>query len=347
MCLVLVGCAVAEFGPRVPSAPALRARELTERQVRLRDAFGLADADFARPSPLVKRGNGLRADSMRTLRARAAETPEWSLAESAHYAFLFAGNDEPFLRRLVEETESARALVREYFSHPELDPVPVHTAPHVVRCAKDAELYHSYGGPPGGHGYWSPLAGELVVYRERADGDATTWHALRGLVFLAYASELWGTCELPAWFALGHAEYFAGFVERGEALLASPPPERIELVSSPNAAAWSQWMALDARAALVPVPELLSKDRPDVACRVEWQASAWALVWHLRALEREAPEASPSRVLARWVAEWPLDGDAQRATRIAFAGIDLEALDRAVVERIRALGAPPRPGSRR
>lgn len=330
--LALVACATAERERQAP-AEVPPARPLTARQVEWRDQLGLADADFARPAPLVKRGPGQRATALRELRARGADTPEWRVTESAHYFLLVTGKDERFDRRLAEHAEAARALVGSFFPHPELDPVPIDFAPCVVRCAKDADQFYSYGGPAGGHGYWSPLARELVVHRERSDRDATTWHALQGLVFYAYMSEVFGTCALAPWFASGNAEFFAGFdVARTER--ADAP---IELVPATNAAALSTWRAQDAQGELPPLRDVLRAERFELDHYLGAMVQSWALVQHLRALERATPEHAHAKLLARWFAAWREDGDAERATELTFAGVDLDALEREVRAAVSAL----------
>ncbi|MBI5362768.1 MAG: hypothetical protein HZA53_06285 [Planctomycetes bacterium] len=335
----LVGLAcVAQRAPVL--VPARPTRPLTPRKIEERDELGLTDADFARPAPLVKRGPGLRAEAGRELCARSADTPEWRVSESAHYFFVVCGRDAVFARRLAEHAEAARALVRSFFPHPELDPVPIDCAPCVVRCAKDRDQFCSYGGPPGGRGYWNPLARELVVHGEHSDRDATTWHALQGLVFHAYMSEVFGTCALAPWFAAGNAEFFAGFdVTRTER--ADGP---IELVPAPNATARETWRARDAQGELPPLKELLHAERFELDRYVGSMIQSWALVQHLREIERATPEHPHARILARWLAAWLEDGDAQRATEHAFAGVDLDALERDVRSSCSALG---RAGDRR
>lgn len=283
--------------------------------------------------PQDRRIPGGRAAFLRELAVRLADTPEWTLTESAHYAFTTCVRDDAFVVRLREHTEAARELATQFFPHPDGDPVTDDRALDVVRCAKDEEQYHSYGGPAGSGGYFSPLAHEVVVHRDASTNDASTWRELQGLVFYSYAHELHGDAQLPAWFATGHAEFLRGF----EPARREAGHEREFPVAAPNAVVLATWRRLDAEHALPTLEELLAWTKIDWERGRERSTAAWALVWHLRALERGEPEHPHARILARWYAEWLRDGDAARATAAAFACVDRAQLERELHARIAAL----------
>src|SRR5687767_12274159 len=81
----------------------------------------------AAPQPLT------REQRERELAKEVAKQPGWKLHETAHYFLLTPVTDATFVERVKTTSEEIRRTIREDFPHPDLDPVPIETAPSAIR----------------------------------------------------------------------------------------------------------------------------------------------------------------------------------------------------------------------
>ena len=147
----------------------------------------------------------------RLLRAMGTR-PGWTFHETGHYFIVTSVVDAAFIDELKLRCESIRAAIRVDFPHPDVDPVPLDTAPNVVRVCKDSSQFSNYGGPGWSFGYWSPMDGEVVLYDSRGSGDrGKTWSGLNAMLLFEYLSTLYADPQPPAWFTHGHSDYYGGF----------------------------------------------------------------------------------------------------------------------------------------
>ena len=81
----------------------------------------------------------------------------------------------------------------------------------VVRVCANSDQYHSYGGPGGSAGYWSPNDRELVVYDDKASGGRRdTWATLNHEAFHQYIFYFFGALSPHSWYNEGTGDYYAG-----------------------------------------------------------------------------------------------------------------------------------------
>ncbi len=82
----------------------------------------------------------------------------------------------------------------------------------IVRVCKNREEYMSYGGPGGSAGYWSPMARELVLYDDKAEGGrGDTWAVLNHEGFHQYIYYLYGKLSPHSWYNEGTGDYYSGY----------------------------------------------------------------------------------------------------------------------------------------
>jgi hypothetical protein len=282
------------------------------------------------------RVDGLATIETRSTRRRSlidgvSHQPGWTLDESAHYFIVTSVGDSAFVSELKERCESIRAAIRKDFPHPDLDPVPVSTAPNVIRVCKDREEFNGYGGAVDSAGYWSPDHGEIVLYDDKAvGGRADTWAALNGTIWLEYIATLHGEPVLPPWFLFGHSDYYSGFVLKDGEYQVRP----------------FDWRQRKAQALIranraLPLRDLIRLG-PDEFKGLETRqldsgeicALSWSFIWFLRRGANEPTNwnATWDGILDSWWSTWLESRDNEASIERAFAGVDWEALGRAWAE---------------
>lgn len=254
-------------------------------------------------------------------------TPGWALHESAHYFILTCVQDTKFIEELKQRSESIRRAIQRNFPHPDLDPVPIHTAPSVIRMLEDDDQFHSYGGPAGSSGFWSSRIDEIVLYDDqKGGGRRETWATLNGMVFFEYLSSISGEAEAAPWFLYGHSDYYSGF-------------KFVDGKHQPAPFDWRKGLAKSnvETSQIVPLEEFvrfthvqyLSARPPstDVGCHY---AQGWSFIWFLRE-GQTSKHWNPAwdQILGTWWSAWRETGDANAATDRAFAGVDWAELQAA------------------
>ncbi|MBK7877824.1 MAG: hypothetical protein IPJ77_19250 [Planctomycetes bacterium] len=74
------------------------------------------------------------------------------------------------------------------------------------------DQYHSYGGPGGSAGYWSWVAGELVLYDARKEGGkGDTWAVLNHEAFHQYIFYFYGNISPHSWYNEGTGDFYSGY----------------------------------------------------------------------------------------------------------------------------------------
>jgi hypothetical protein len=82
----------------------------------------------------------------------------------------------------------------------------------VVRVCKDADLYHSYGGPAQSAGYWNWVDQELVIYDGRKlGGKSDSWATLNHEAFHQYIFYFYGNISPHCWYNEGTGDFYAGY----------------------------------------------------------------------------------------------------------------------------------------
>jgi hypothetical protein len=269
-------------------------------------------------APPVARGP-TREQRRFELAQEVASQPGWSLYETEHYFIISAVDDAAFVDELKRRCEGARDLIERDFPHPAAAPVPVRTAPHVLRACKSREQYAAYGGAAGSSGYWSDFHRELVLYDDREGGRRNTWATLNSIVFMEYASELSDGDVAAPWFLYGHADYYAGF---------QPTRDGCELEPFD----WRQRLAqVNIRTdGTVPLEQFVRLHQNDYYVDAgNRYAQGWALIYFLREGAHSSQSWNPAwnGILDAWWRTWIETRDADAANERAFAGVDWRALE--------------------
>lgn len=253
--------------------------------------------------------------------------PGWSLYESAHYFILTCVQDVGFIEELKKRSESMRRAIQRHFPHPDLDPVPIHAAPNVIRVLEDRDQFHSYGGPSGCTGYWSSVQGEIVVYDDKAGGGRrNTWATLSGMVFLEYLSSISGDSQAAPWFLYGHSDYYSGF-------------KFVDGKHHPAPFDWRKGLAksIVETSKIAPLEEFVrfthSQYRganPRSLDAGSCDAQGWAFIWFLREGQTSTLwNPAWDNILGKWWSAWRETSDVTAATDRAFAGVDWTELQAA------------------
>jgi hypothetical protein len=253
--------------------------------------------------------------------------PGWALHESAHYFILTCVQDAGFIEELKERSESMRRAIQRNFPHPDLDPVPIHTAPNVIRMLEDDDQFHSYGGPGGSSGFWSSLLGEIVLYDDlKGGGRRNTWATLSGMVFLEYLSSISGDAKAAPWFLYGHSDYYSGF-------------KFVDGKHQPAPFDWRMGLAREIveTSKIAPLKEFVrfthaqyqSANPPSMGAG-SCYAQGWSFIWFLRGGQTSKLwNPAWDNILGTWWSVWRETGDANAATDRAFAGVNWAELQAA------------------
>lgn len=253
--------------------------------------------------------------------------PGWALHESAHYFILTCVEDADFIEELKKRAESIRRAIRRDFPHPDLDPVPIHTAPNVIRVLKDRNQFMAYGAPAGSSGYWTAVDGEIVLYDDKAGGGRrNTWATLNGMVFLEYLSSISGDAAAAPWFLYGHSDYYSGFAFVDGEHHPAPFEWRRPLVK-----------ANLKTAQIAPLDEFVRLTQSQYhGASPRWidgrscSAQGWSFIWFLRE-GHNSKLWSPAweKILGAWWSAWRETSDVNAANERAFAGVDWTELQTA------------------
>jgi hypothetical protein len=248
----------------------------------------------------------------------------WKLREWGHYFVLTDVPDAKFLDELERRTFETREYLVRLFPQAESDPVRDDRRLTVLRVAKSAAEFHSYGGPGGSYGYWNAEARELVIYDDR--DREITWDALAGCLTYAFLAEYFPGSERVGWFGIGLAEHVSTLWHVGEGpLLRHPGLEtrmRVLRESKPD----DPWPGIE---------EVLRTPR------VDWYGSipgwpqtrlvAWTLMRVLCDETLRTPEfdARWAKVPERYASGWIRYREEVMAREFAFEGVDRAALEKA------------------
>jgi hypothetical protein len=186
------------------------------------------------------------------LQADVLKTPGWKLYETDHYFIVSNNDDKDFLDELKGRLEAIHTFYEQDYPAAKAkelrllgmkvktgtDPEPKEAEEKkpepevpdlrrllddgidpqekarcsVVRVCKDAELYHSYGGPPSSAGYWNWVEQELVLYDARkTGGKADTWAVLNHEAFHQYIFYFYGNISPHSWYNEGTGDFYSGY----------------------------------------------------------------------------------------------------------------------------------------
>lgn len=201
----------------------------------------------------------------------------------------------------------------------------------IVRVCKDQAEYHSYGGPGGSAGYWSPMAKELVLYDDRANGGrGDTWAVLNHEGFHQYIYYLYGKLSPHSWYNEGTGDFYSGYQRQKTG--------RFEL----DKFAWRKDLIAQSvrEGTVVPLKEFvkltqqeyygtLAKYKTDVGIHY---AQGWSFIYFLRTgKDKHAKGWNPAweKILDTYFQTLGATEDLEQSVNKAFDGVDWDALETA------------------
>lgn len=225
-----------------------------------------------------------------------------------------------FAKDIVKHLEGIRAVYEKLFP-----PKKQITAVSIVRVCQDREEYQQYGGPGGSAGYFSSADEELVIYdASKEGGKKDSMSTLFHEAFHQYIHYAVGEFDPHSWFNEGYGDYFAG----------ANPEKNYEIDvfgwrtgTVKNAVASGKYHKLKD---LVKMSQQEYYSDPDTC-----YAQGWALVYFLNSKTAKKNE-SWAGILQRYFDSMVADGSPEKALEAAFRGVDIDALNTAYVEFVKA-----------
>jgi hypothetical protein len=312
-------------------------------------------ADASRKDPNKLEGEEKRA----ALKASVAGKPGWFTVDTKYYVFI-SNADRAFVEKLARELE----VVREKVYVPNFKPRNTKQPLNPVRIFATQSEYHQFGGPGGSAGYFSPPTGELVLFQKFDDMSATkSKDDCRSVMFHEgfhqYIHFAVGDVSPHSWFNEGHGDYFAGLTIAGNALgKAQVFDWRVDHLKQ----------HMQQGKDLIPLRSLLRYEQREYYTNAGLKYSqGWAFIYYVREVtkdkalrqaldtyfnyladnvtafrssKKEGEDAPPSDPRLRLI-------DFEDATKVkeilsaavdkAFAGIDLEKVDKDLREWVKSL----------
>lgn len=247
----------------------------------------------------------------------------WSYFTTSSYIVLYSwesgqkGKSYNVAKRLSASLEKMRALYKKYYPPAKNVKMPY----SVFRVCGTYEQFQKYGGSPRGVvGWFSPTSKELVVFQGGDSGmrkkgylETVThhegWHQ--------YSDAFFGGVELHRWFDEGHGDWFGAHVPRGSSF---------SYIGSPMRYKWVKLMVK--KGDFVPFEKIVAWPRSKFygsSRSAYYYAQAYGMVDFLRkghAMGKKTFDASWSEILPTYRKTVLEAGDADIATKKAFAGVD-------------------------
>ena len=310
--------------------------------------------------------NKLKGEEKReALKASIAGTPGWYSIDSEHYVFLSNSSNKAFLQSIAKDLELVREKVYVKQFQPRNEERPISP----VRVLDTESEYYKYGGPRGSAGYFNPRSGELVLFTKFEDVTKSNSMAYCRSVmfheaFHQYIHFAVGDVSPHSWFNEGHGDYFAGIEVKGTNIKFAPFDWRVDFLKR----------HISQKKDLIPLRTLIRLPQREYYTNGGLKYSqGWAFIYYLRNVTKddrlekcldvyfnyladniEAFRAKKKEKDGAGTSAEPVPGipgieiidfeDSKKVAEIlseavdkAFAGIDLEALDkdfRAWVEKL-------------
>ena len=306
-------------------------------------------AAASRKDPSKLEGEEKRA----ALKASVAGKPGWFSIDTKYYVFL-SNADRAFVDKLAKDLEVVREKVYVPNFKPRNEKVPLNP----VRVFATESEYHQFGGPGYSAGYFSPGKGELVLFQKFEDMSATkSKDDCRSVMFHEgfhqYIHYAIGDVSPHSWFNEGHGDYFAGLsVSGGQVGRTNTFDWRVDMLKR----------HMQSGKDLVPLRSLLRYSQREYYNNGGLKYSqGWALIYFLREISKDKAHQKALETYFTYLADNVMafkskrkegeDGGTIPGTNVrivnfedeakveeilskaidtAFAGIDLEALDKAL-----------------
>lgn len=291
------------------------------------------------------------------LKASIAGKAGWYAIDTKYYVFLTNCPNRAFVEKLAKDLE----VVREKVYMPNFKPRNTKQPLNPVRVFATQSEYHQFGGPDGSAGYFSPTKGELVLFAKFAEqSSSSSQDDCRSVMFHEgfhqYIHYAVGDVSPHSWFNEGHGDYFAGLTVGGGTVKNNLFDWRVKYLKD----------HISGKRDLIPMRTLIRLPQREYYSNPGLKYSqGWAVIYYLRNVSKDKRHAQALETYFNYLADnvmafrekkkekegddkregEPVPGipglrvfdfeDSQKVEQIlseavdkAFAGIDLEALDK-------------------
>ncbi len=195
----------------------------------------------------------------------------------------------------------------------------------VVRVCTDAEMYHSYGGPNGSAGYWSPFHEELVIYDDqKSGGRSNTWKTMNHEAFHQYIFYFYGNISPHSWYNEGSGDFYAGYTydPKSKQFKLKPFDWRVQEVK--DMVRESTFVPL-AKFVRYSQPEYYGSNKDNASIGNNY-AQGWALIYFLRTAPKKFKGWLPAwnSILPTYLETLVMTSDVKKAVDKAFDGVDID-----------------------
>lgn len=315
-------------------------------------------------------GDTLRDKKRAELQRSIATQPGWKLYETPNYFVLTPHTDRAFVDELKQRLEAIRLIYEQDYPAAkaeelrkvgeaartgtqsaeekarekamaeimgeEGDPKELSRC-SVVRVFTDQSAYHSYGGPGGSAGYWSPMHKELVLYDDQAGGGRNdTWIVLNHEAFHQYIYYFYGNISPHSWYNEGTGDFYSGyFWKNGKFILQANKWRKTTIAEAVRQKDGrnSEWCGLD---------EFVRWDQAQYYGNNEYQldggknyAQGWSFIYFLRTGKKNNArgwDPAWDGILETYLKSLAMTGKVDQAVEEAFRGVDMAALEKAWIE---------------
>ena len=202
----------------------------------------------------------------------------------------------------------------------------------VVRVCKNADEYHSYGGPPQAAGHWDSNAQELVIYDDRANGGkGDTWITLNHEAFHQYIYYFYGNIAPHSWYNEGTGDFYSGYIYKNGRFTLEKNPWRKETIKE----------AIQ-NDKFVPLADLMRWDQPKYygqnnlgAGGAQNYAEGWSLIYFLRTGKKNKAKGWDPKwdnILEDYLRVLAMTGKPEQAIEDCLKGVDINALQAAWID---------------
>ena len=310
----------------------------------------------------------LRDKKRAELQEKLRDTPDWKLYETPNYFVISSNPDQAFLDELKGRLEAIRQKYEEDYPYEKLQELKKLAADlrtkeqtgkdepkepneadfaklitgdadprelsrcSVVRVCRDAEQYHSYGGPGGSAGYWAWVQGELVLYDARKEGGkGDTWAVLNHEAFHQFIFYFYGNISPHSWYNEGTGDFYSGYQYQAKRFTREKFQWRVSTIKdgiqSGNFAPLKEFVRWSQA-------EYYGQNKLGLDGGQNY-AQGWSFIYFLRTGKKANAKGWNPRwdtILEDYLKELAMTNSIDKAVDKAFDGVDFDALEKAWIE---------------
>jgi hypothetical protein len=202
----------------------------------------------------------------------------------------------------------------------------------VVRVFTDQSAYHSYGGPQGSAGYWSPMVRELVLYDDqKGGGRRDTWAVLNHEAFHQFIFYFYGNISPHSWYNEGTGDFYSGYEYKNKRFTLKKFDWRVGTIQ--------EAVRPGSDSPYIPLKDFVRLSQAEYYGNNKWKvgggqnyAQGWSLIYFLRTGKKNNAKGwDPAwdGILETYLRVLAMSGDVDQAVTEAYKGVDFDALEQA------------------